>query len=126
MARKPRSVPGVGLGDHVAANPRGGGDRALSQISAALSDGAETRSSAGRLSAGGVERAGILSARAHAPCGGESGGARARGRVSGDGGGVANPAGGWTVYGGGDCQHRSWGSRRGGRRERRARAAADL
>ena len=72
MAPGPRSLPGVALGNHAAADPRLGGARALSPFPAAISHGAETGLGAGAGSAGRVERAGILPARPHDACRRES------------------------------------------------------
>ena len=72
LAPGPRSLPGLAFGNHVAADPRLRGARALSPFPAALSDGAETGLGAGAGSAGGLEWAGILPARPHDACRRES------------------------------------------------------
>ena len=89
MARGPRSLPRVALGNHAAADPRGGRDRALPRIPAAVSDGREAGGSARGERARRVERPGILPARAHAARGGEGGRPRAWREVSRDGGRTA-------------------------------------
>jgi hypothetical protein len=71
VAREPRSLPGVAFGDHAAADAGGGGDRALSRIPAALSNGGEAGGGARGERAGGLERPGLLPARAHAARGGQ-------------------------------------------------------
>ena len=72
MAPGSRSLPGVAFGNHVAADPRLRGARALSPFPAAISHGAETGLGAGTGSAGRLEWAGILPARPHDACRRES------------------------------------------------------
>src|ERR1700686_423077 len=100
VAGESRSVSSVGVGDYAAADQGGGGDCALSRISAEVSDGGEAGGGAGGVSAGCVERAGILPAGADDACSGESDRAGDGRAVSFDCGGMAGIAGNWGGYGG--------------------------
>jgi len=93
VAGELRSISSVGIGDHAAADAGGGGDCALSRISAAVSDPGEIGPVPGGFGAGGVERARILSAGAHDACDSQSGGAGTGRKISGDAEGLRDLAG---------------------------------
>ena len=72
----------MAFGNHVAADPRRRRAGALSPFPAAFSHGAETGGGAGIISAGGLERTGILPPRPHAACRGEDHRQTARRKIS--------------------------------------------
>src|ERR1700759_2677268 len=82
VARNPRSVSHLGIGDHAAADARGGGAGALSAVSGSLSHSEDARGRERGGGAGAVERAGVLPTGTYAASRGEAGSRRVRGRAA--------------------------------------------
>src|SRR5579864_3481612 len=117
VAGGPRSLPGMGFGNHVAANARRRGSGALSPFPEQISDGPQVGCRTGIIRAGRLERPRVLPARSYAARGSKARREGISGKVSTRQRRIAPPTRHRALHCRGDRQHRVRGTDSRGRRE---------
>src|SRR5579864_5523734 len=117
VAGGPRSLPGMGFGNHVAANARRRGSGALSPFPEQISDGPQVGCRTGIIRAGRLERPRVLPARSYAARGSKARREGISGKVSTRQRRIAPPTRHRALHCRGDRQHRVRRTDSRGRRE---------